>query len=665
MGQWLYHNSHKEIYRTPFGAVTTGSTVRLRLEIRNSLHVNSVYLRLWFEDKETLVPMHPIAAPITEASSSIWYETKITVPERPGLLWYYFILHTPDQIWYYCNNDADLGGEGQVRISPGKSFQITVYAADFVTPDWLFDSVAYQIFVDRFARGKLPGPDYYASAERVYFHTNWEDTPCFEDGEVYKIELSNDFFGGNLQGIIDKLPYLKELGINLIYLNPIFASPSNHKYNTSDYFNVDPGFGSNELFAELCRSAASLGIRIMLDGVFSHTGSDSIYFNKEGRFPSLGAYQSKASPYYRWYRFRRFPDDYEAWWNIETLPNVNELEPSYLDFIIRDECSVVKHWMKLGAKGWRLDVADELPDEFLQILRREVKAVDPTCAIIGEVWEDASRKTSYGKLRAFLWGEELDGVTNYPFRNAVLRFLLAQSREFDAASLHQVLTSQYENYPLPALHASFTLLGTHDVPRVLTILQGCPPAEYLSRREQANYRPTPEQEVLGEKRLRLAVLVQMTYPGVPLIYYGDEAGVTGYADPLNRRTFPWGKENKKILNWYKHLIALRRKYACLRTGRWKSVYYKDDVWGFTRSIAYGEDVFGRARPTNAALVVINRSRYKEYKIKVPVEFWPNHTAFDILGNRPEAYPIRNGHIELVIKPLEGKLLVAKVDEQTE
>lgn len=661
MGQWLYHNSHEGVYRTPFGAVTTGSHVRLRLEIRNNVHIDSVFLRLWFENKETLVPMHPIAAQdISGDPISLWYEVEITVPDHPGLLWYYFILNTKGQTWYYCNNDADFGGEGQVRITPGKSFQITVYATGFTTPAWLPDSVCYQIFVDRFARGKLPKSD-YPSIGTAYYHTDWEDTPCYEDGEIYKVELSNDFFGGNLQGVIDKLPYLKDLGINLIYFNPIFVSPSNHKYNTADYLNVDPNFGDNTLFQELCRAAAAHGIRIMLDGVFSHTGSDSIYFNKEGRFASLGAYQSKASPYYPWYRFRKFPDDYEAWWDIETLPNVNELEPSYLDFIVRNESSVVKHWMKLGAKGWRLDVADELPDEFLRILRQEVKALDPTCAIIGEVWEDASRKVSYGKLREFLWGEELDGVTNYPFRTALLRFLSTHGSEFDATSLHQVLTSQYENYPLPALYSSFTLLGTHDVPRVLTLLQDCPAAQYLSRREQANFQPTAKQQELGEKRLRLASLVQMTYPGVPLIYYGDEVGVTGYADPLNRRTFPWGKENKRILNWYKLIIAQRHKYACLRTGHWKSVYHRGDVWGFIRSIASERDIFGRKRSTNSALILINRSQTKEQEIRVPVDPWPSDTAFDVLTDRGKTYPVRNGCIELVIKPLEGKLLVARQD----
>ncbi|HBS60173.1 MAG TPA: hypothetical protein DEA44_13005, partial [Firmicutes bacterium] len=293
-----------------------------------------------------------------------------------------------------------------------------------------------------------------------------------------------DFFGGNLRGVLAKLPYLKQLGVGAIYLNPVFESPSNHKYDTGDYKKIDPLFGDYPLFSQLCSRARELGMAIILDGVFSHTGSDSRYFNKEGRYPELGAYQSTASPYFPWYRFHNHPDQYECWWGIDTLPNVNELEPSYLDFIADNEDSVLKYWLRAGIKGWRLDVADELPGRFIKHLHTVLKAQDPAAVLIGEVWEDASRKVSYGTERAYLLGDELDSVTNYPFRSMLLDFILGVD---DAAQTQHRLTSLAENYPREHFYAALNMLGSHDVPRILSLLGEAPPQESLSIIDQARY----------------------------------------------------------------------------------------------------------------------------------------------------------------------------------
>ena len=195
--------------------------------------------------------------------------------------------------------------------------------------------------------------------------------------------LSNDFFGGNLDGVRKKLPYLKELGITAIYLNPIFTAYSNHKYDTGDYESIDPMFGDNGLFECLCKEAEERGIRVILDGVFNHTGSDSKYFNKDGTYPTVGAYQSEDSPYFGWYKFTKHPDEYECWWGIKTLPAVNENEPSFVDYSLTAPDAIIKKWLHLGASGWRLDVADELPSEFIKTMRREVKSAKEDAVIIG------------------------------------------------------------------------------------------------------------------------------------------------------------------------------------------------------------------------------------------------------------------------------------------
>ena len=299
-----------------------------------------------------------------------------TVPNEPGIVWYYFIIHSGGAVSYYGNNPEGTGGLGAAAATPPPSFQITVHFPDAATPDWFKNAVVYQIFVDRFFNGHAGGSITNCKKGSL-LHPYWNDAPVYvRERETGRI-LAYDFFGGNLAGVMAKLPYLKNLGISAIYFNPLFEAPSNHKYDTADYKTIDPMFGSNDIFRELCEKARQMGIAIILDGVFSHTGSDSIYFNKEGNYPEPGAWQSPESPYYSWYRFKKYPDEYESWWGVDALPNVNELEPSYRDFIIHGQDSVLKHWMKLGAKGWRLDVADELPDQFIREFRQVMKETGP------------------------------------------------------------------------------------------------------------------------------------------------------------------------------------------------------------------------------------------------------------------------------------------------
>lgn len=650
---WLYHNSHDEFFRSPFGAVCCGTGITLRLRVSKGNLPDAVKLRLWREDAGE---EYCLMEPIRQLDGEWVYQIQINTPETPGLLWYYFqIIHDGD-ISYYGADHRGYGGTGQYYAGNPVSYQITVYPASLATPRWFKEAIVYQIFVDRFCNGKEEGK-IEGLRPGSLIHAYWQDTPFYvrdmRTGHIF----AYDFFGGNLSGVLAKLSYLKELGVTTIYCNPIFEAPSNHKYDTGDYKKVDPMFGDNALLKELCTKASSQGIGIILDGVFSHTGSDSIYFNKEGNYPGLGAYQSADSPYFHWYRFSHYPEKYDSWWGIGTLPNVNELEPAYLDFIMYDEDSVINHWFAHGIRGWRLDVADELPDLFIKKLRQAMKKKEPESILIGEVWEDASRKQSYGITRQYFWGDELDSVTNYPFRAILLDFML----EFCGADdTRRKLTSLYENYPREHFYSTLNILGSHDVPRILTLLGEAPSPEGMTIIEQANYRLEPDKRRLAIDRLKLLALWQLTFPGVPCIYYGDEAGVEGYTDPFNRGTYPWGNEDTELLAWYKRLTGLRQQYAVLRTGDWNSLPAGDNVYCYARRITGGRDVFGQACSNNAAVVLINRSRFNSQPVTVDLSDCCRDYLYDAIDQT--RVPLTGGRLEVVLQPLEGKLYLQNLTE---
>ncbi len=425
------------------------------------------------------------------------------------------------------------------------SWQITVFSEDYRTPDWFKGGVMYQIFPDRFAKeGTLPAKPYQILRD------DWGGQPTFRPNEFGKV-LNNDFFGGNLNGIRKKLGYLEALGVTAIYLNPIFEAYSNHRYDTGDYMRIDGLLGTNEDFTALSKDAAAHGMKIILDGVFNHTGDDSRYFNKFGRYDSLGAYQSTSSPYSSWYRFRRFPDSYESWWGIETLPAVNEASESYQEFICGQN-GVVKTWLRRGASGYRLDVADELPDFFLKKVRQAIKETDPDALVIGEVWEDASNKIAYSERRTYLQGEELDSVMNYPLKDAIIGFV----KSGRTLQLRETVAMLLDNYPKETLDCLMNILGTHDTPRILTVFGGkeCSDKETMA----LTFLSEPEKQLAKEK-VRMAALLQYTLPGVPCIYYGDEIGMQGYLDPFCRGCFPWDDMDEALLAFYRKLGEIRTK----------------------------------------------------------------------------------------------------------
>ena len=388
---------------------------------------------------------------------------------------------------------------------------------------------------------------------------------------------NNDFFGGNFAGIREKLPYLQELGVGVLYLNPIFMAWSNHRYDTADYRRPDPMLGTEEDFRTLCDAAHARGMRVILDGVFSHTGSNSVYFDAKHVF-GHGAASDPNSPYRRWYRFHHYPDDYEAWWGIRTLPCVEELDETYLHYIIEDEDSVIAHWLRLGADGFRLDVVDELPDEFVRRLRRRMRQIDPQSLLLGEVWEDASNKRAYGVSRRYFVDGELDSVMNYPWRNAIVAFLTDAD---DGTALGESLMTLAENYPPEVLSCVMNHLGTHDTPRILTVL-GEPFRG--TKDERARRRMTPVQRKTALMRLRMAAFLQFTLPGMPCIYYGDEAGMEGFEDPFCRVCYPWGHEDEELQAYYRMMSALRGSSEALRRGGLRVLAAGNGRIAFSRSI---------------------------------------------------------------------------------
>lgn len=619
----LYHNSRLARCRSPYGAVPVCTTVTITADA-DLPEEAAVYLRLW-DSAETLIPME---------SRDGRFTASVRMPESAGLVWYHFIVDTPDGRLYYGKDSSISGGAGMLTETPPDSWQITVYVPTEL-PRWYGEAVAYQIFPDRFHRGSdwaqrqadAAFPEGHVGPKRMVLQ-DWNDTPFYCKDAAGRV-IRWPFFGGTLEGIREKLSYLKSLGVGVVYLNPIFKAQSNHKYDTADYMTVDPAFGDEEAFSRLCAEAKSMGIRILLDGVFSHTGDDSIYFNRYGNYPELGAYARQGSPYDGWYRFTGdHPAGYECWWDVDSLPNVEENDPTYREFICGEK-GVIRKWLGLGASGWRLDVADELPDDFIKAIRAAGKAEKADALLMGEVWEDATNKISYDQLREYFLGEELDCTMHYPFRTAALDFLLERT---DSAGFAEAMEVIRENYPPTALHGALNLVGTHDTPRVLTVLGEAP--EGLTELQKEDYRLPAEALPLAKKRLRLLQVLQFTFPGVPCIYYGDEAGMEGYADPYNRGPYPWGREDKDSIEWVRMLSALRREHPVL-------------IHGDLQLLAPEPDVFGLGRSTDGDFALIFVSRSDAYRtVSLPKGF----RGKDLLsGNVYES--------ELVLPPFGAALLL--------
>lgn len=620
----LYHHSQQFFYRSVFGAAPTDTAVTLRLQTQHPADIQQARVRLWQSNVgESFVPMR------WDAQAGA-FTARLQMPDKGCLLWYYFIVTGTDYTVYYGNNADQLGGEGMTYDHEPPAYQITVYDKQTKTPDWFKHAIVYQIFPDRFYRSSQ-GSGSLTGKQGAVIHSHWDDLPAYwkdEHGDI----LYYDFFGGNIAGIQEKLPYLKDLGITAIYLNPIFESSSNHRYGTADYHRVDPFLGTNEEFSAFCRAAKAMGIAVILDGVFSHTGADSIYFNRFHRYDSVGAYESKESPYYSWFRFKTYPDDYESWWGVADLPNVEETDPSYMDFIIHDTNSVLAYWMKQGISGWRLDVIDELPVPFLRDFYKTMKKENPEAVLIGEVWEDASNKISYSEQREYLCGHDIDSAMNYALRTIVVNFVLGHT---DAVRMQRELMHLIENYPAEHFYAMLNLLSSHDIERIMTVMS-----------------TTDDTADIGRSRVKVLTAWQMTMPGAPCIYYGDEAGLLGTTDPDNRRTYPWGHEDQELLQWTKKCTQLRHAHDALQTGRFIPVYAQDTVFAYVRSIEGGKDVFDADSTDGRFLIVMNTSAATTKTVTIQTDGLLYGTLTSLLDTDLQPVPTVNGQVTLTLQPLE-------------
>ena len=633
-----FHNSYLEQYRSPFGAAPTGAQVRLCLDITDPVRGMNCFVRTWQDGKGA----GRVLMACEGWGATARFSALLTMPEEPGLLWYSFVLETMDSRAFYGAGSDGRGGPGRDYESSPKSWQITVYRPS-ATPAWYRNGIAYQIFPDRFFRGSdwlqrqaaAVRPDTWRGPKHL-LQLDWNDTPHYYRAADNSIDRWTSF-GGTLTGIREKLPYLKSLGVTVLYLNPIFEAASNHGYDTADYMRVDPALGDAESFRMLAEEAHKLDIRIILDGVFSHTGADSIYFNARGNYGPGGAAQDRNSPYASWYRFKNWPKDYECWWGVTDLPNVNEMEPSYLEFIC-GENGVIRTWLRLGADGWRLDVADELPDAFIAAIRSAMAAEKPDSVLLGEVWEDASNKISYGERRRYLLGDELQSTMHYPFREAALGFM--QGKLSPEQFRLQLLQIQ-ENYPPEAFYSCLNLIGSHDRARILTLLGDPPDYEKMTEAEREKYRLPDDKLRLAKNRLKLLSLIQFTMPGLPCIYYGDEAGVQGFTDPFNRSTYPWGREDPELLQHYRTITALRSRCPALAGGSYVPQAFGSHVYGCLRSDGQ-----------QTLQVLANRGVFETETITVPVDAPYVLELLTAKWMQPE-----NGKLTVTLPPLSGMVLL--------
>lgn len=532
-------------FNKPIGAIRNSEEKEIRILIHNSINDFSLNLVLYKDNDSFNRKKYNMKLANNIMNYSI-YSTTVDCLQT-GVYYYFFeIIFSGD---FKIISKIDGNAEISEHISP---WQLTVYDEDFSTPDWIKGGIMYQIFPDRFYNS----PNYHAKnaineMERKK-HDNWYDIPDSPMDDIFY--SAKDFYLGNLDGIYEQYNYLKSLNIDLIYLNPIFESSENHRYSTGNYFNIDPYLGNNDCFYKLCKNFRKNNIRIILDGVFNHTGSDSIYFNKYSNYKEIGAYNSTKSQYYPWYNFTEYPDKYDSWWGFDNLPTVNKENKNYIDFVCSEKTGVLNYWQKMGASGWRLDVIDELPDNFLDEIRKSVKKFDEDALLLGEVWEDASNKIAYGIKRRYLLGKQMDSVMNYPWRNAIVDFL----KNKDAISFSHSIAEIINNYPTPALDTLMNMLSTHDIERIITVL-GCDISS-IKYEDRKNFRLSDKEYNHALLLEKFASFLQFTLPGIPSIYYGDEIGMQGFGDPFNRAGFDYDNMDEELLNHYKELSSFRKKF---------------------------------------------------------------------------------------------------------
>lgn len=683
-GDKLYHDTWDSAYRSPFGAVKAGDTVKLRIQAKKGdLTGAKVQLKNYNTGNTVTVDMEYAGWLEKKGAPVEFWETDVK-PEVKGVYGYKFIARDGEGQKEY-GEDVLEGGKGTTSDSNASLFQLTVYDPTYKTPDWMKEAVVYQIFPDRFNNGNNKNDDAKTNArgDEPIEHKDWgdlPDNPRLEntDGYVDDAIFSNDFFGGDIAGIQKKLDYIQSLGVNTLYLNPIAEAASNHKYDAADYKSIDPMFGSAEEFQAFAKEIKKRKMHLILDGVFNHVGDDSIYFDRYGKYPTVGAYEYWSaiydlvnsgvavdvakkqveekfigegqvfSPYgfQNWFKIQNEKVDgvykYQCWWGYDSLPEIKSIpgeavdypselnNKSFANYIMYDDDSVAKSWLKNGSSGWRLDVANEVDPEFWREFRNELKTGkkdDPL--ILGEIWDDASE---------YFLGDLYDSVMNYRFRGAMIDYL----KSGNAEGAENQLNAVYEDYPKEAFYALMNLMGSHDTARASYILGNG--TDSFERAElDKNYNPK-----LGIQRLKLAAILQMGYAGAPTIYYGDEAGVTGSKDPDDRRTYPWGNEDKDLIKHYQTIGKERTDYYNLFSyGDMNHLYAKGDVLAFSRS-----------DKKNIGVVLTNRGT-EEKSVELDVEdILINGIKFTDQLDKKYTAVSKDGKLTVTVPAMSGRMLVS-------
>jgi glycosidase len=648
----LLHDSFSTAYRSPGGAVATGTPVTLRLRVTGA-RPKAVAVRIE-TTRISLLRMR--------RAGSIWSVTYRT-PAAPTVVSYAFrVTIGRRNLWYGDDNsgtDVTKGGTGRMTSSRGDNFRITVYARSFTTPAWLQGAVVYSIFPDRFRNGDPSNdfcragattgcPTFYGNIPAL-LHPTWNEQ--LEDSRATNV-FNRDFFGGDLQGVTEKLDYLKSIGVDAIWLTPIFKARSNHRYDTDDYLQIDPALGGDAAFAALSAAAKARGIRLILDGVFNHASSDSRYFDKYHRYPDVvGACESPSSPFRSWFEITGSDvpcTQYSGFANLDSLPTLNDSNGGVRDFVYRGSDSVVRHWLNRGADGWRLDVAHELSHSWWRDFRTTVKGYAPDAPLIGEITAGPVDATEY------LFGNELDGVMNYRFRQIAVGFARETNWSDSSGTIPALRASQaahalqalLEDYPRQASAVSFNLVDSHDTNRVLHVLTE--PGGTL---------------VLAKERQRLVAFLQFTAFGAPMIYYGDEVGInapgkSGFGDPYNRAPYPWTDESGNVgtygppddamSSWYVALVRLRNAMPALRTGSMVMLFADARVLGFARV----------APPAKPVIVVLNKSgQAAEATIPLRGLYANDATLEDALVGNP--FGVSGGSVRVQVQPRFGLVLVGR------
>jgi glycosidase len=644
----LFHDSFDASYRAPFGAAPAGSRVTLRLRVTDA--------------KPASVAVHVEKRFVTMRRRGTLWSAAVALPRTPAIVHYDFRVRLGRRtLWYGDDGDTDVvrGGTGITTSTEQVPYTITAYDPSFKTPAWSQGAVVYSIFPDRFRNGDRTN-DYCRAGSTTACPVFYGNTPAkahatWNEPVETPPPFNRDFFGGDLEGITEKLPYLRTLGIDAIWLNPIFTARSNHRYDTDNYLQVDPALGGDGAYAALVAAARDAGIRLILDGVFNHASSDSLYFDRFHRYPTEGACESTSSPYRGWFRITGgtpcSASDYVGWANNDTLPVFQHDNAAVKDFLFRGNDGVAKHWLRSGAAGWRLDAAQEIDHAWWREFRSAVKPDFADAPLIGEVTAGPADAGDY------LLGNEFDGVMNYRFRAAALGF--AATRQFSDSNgagavltpskLGHALTAMWEEYPQQASRTSFDLIDSHDTVRALNVL-----AQSGSLDE-------------ARERMRLATLLQFTWVGAPMVLWGDEVGINAPGgDPFNRAPYPWPDETGNLATYgppldtvaatFSQLAGLRDTLTSLRDGSFQTLLAGDRT-----SAAGDNDVYAFARaaaPAKPVIVALNKSANSEI-VTIPVRnLYPNGTQLvdQLLGIDAS---VTGGSIRATVPGRSGLVLVSR------